>query len=66
MSEEIDNRLEKELGDQRMGIEGYAESRWILLDYGSVVIHLFDKETRQYFALEDLWADAPRVELETA
>ena len=37
MSEEIDHRLEDELGDQRMGIEGYAESRWILLDYGSVV-----------------------------
>ena len=66
MSEEIDDKLEKELGDKRMGIEGYAESRWILLDYGSVVIHLFDEETRQYFALEDLWADAPKVELELA
>lgn len=62
ISEEIDDRLEKELGDQRMGIEGYSESRWILLDYGSVVVHLFDDETREYFALEDLWADAERVE----
>jgi len=62
MSEEIDNKLEKDLGDERMGIEGYDESRWILLDYGSVVIHLFDDETRKYFALEDLWADAPKVE----
>ena len=64
MSEEIDNKLEKELGDERMGIEGYNESRWILLDYGSVVIHLFDGETREYFALESLWADAPRVDWE--
>lgn len=62
ISEEIDDRLEKELGDERMGIEGYSESRWILLDYGSVVIHLFDDETREYFALEDLWADAERVD----
>lgn len=62
MSEEIDDKLEKELGDSRMGIEGYAESQWILLDYGSVVIHLFDDETRQYFALEELWADGERVE----
>lgn len=62
ISEEIDDRLEKDLGDQRMGVEGYAESRWILLDYGSVVVHLFDEETREYFALEDLWADANRVE----
>ena len=61
MSEEIDNRLEKELGDERMGIEGYAESSWILLDYGSIVIHLFDEETRKYFALEDLWADGKKV-----
>ncbi len=62
ISEEIDDRLEKDLGDERMGVEGYAESRWILLDYGSVVVHLFDEETREYFALEDLWADANRVE----
>ncbi len=65
MSEEIDDKLEKELGDHRMGIEGYSESRWILLDYGSVVIHLFDDETRAYFALEELWADGIRVDWQT-
>ena len=63
MSEEIDHSLEDDLGDQRMGIEGYAESRWILLDYGTVVIHLFDEETRAFYALEDLWAGAQRVAL---
>jgi len=63
MSEEIDHVLEDDLGDHRAGIEGYRESRWILLDYGSVVIHLFDEEMRQYYALEDLWADAKRVPL---
>ena len=61
MSEEIDHRLVDEMGDERLGIEGYAESRWILLDYGTVVIHLFDDETRAYFALEELWAEASRV-----
>lgn len=61
MSEEIDHRLEQDLNDERMGIEGYAESRWILLDYGSIVIHLFDEETREYFALESLWAEAPHM-----
>ncbi len=66
MSEEIDHKLEDDLGDKRMGIEGYAESRWILLDYGTVVIHLFDDETRKYFALEELWAEAPRVEWQPA
>ena len=63
MSEEIDNKLEKDLEDKRMGIEGYAESRWILLDYGTVVIHLFDEETRDYYALEELWGGAEIIDL---
>jgi ribosome-associated protein len=63
MSEEIDHTLEDDLNDQRLGIEGYDQSRWILLDYGSIVIHLFDEETRQYYALEELWSDAHRIPL---
>ncbi|MGA2066998.1 MAG: ribosome silencing factor [Thermoguttaceae bacterium] len=61
MSEEIDRVLQQELGDQRLGIEGYQESRWILLDYGDVVVHLFEPETRAYYAIEELWATAKRV-----
>ncbi len=64
MSEEIDHALEEGMGDRRMGIEGYAESRWILLDYGDVVIHLFEPETRAYYALEQLWGHAKRVPFE--
>ena len=63
ISEEIDHCLEDEMGDKRMGIEGYSESRWILLDYGSVVIHIFDKETREFYALEDFWGTAEKVPL---
>ena len=65
MSEEIDHRLEDELGDRRMGIEGYRESNWILLDYGTVVIHLFSAETRDYYAIEKLWAEAKVVDWES-
>jgi ribosome-associated protein len=61
ISEEIDQVFENELGDRRLGIEGYAESRWILQDYGDVVVHMFDAPTRAYYALEDLWAGAERV-----
>jgi ribosome-associated protein len=64
ISEEIDHVLEDQMGDRRMGIEGYEQSRWILLDYGDVVIHLFDAETRAYYALEDLWGQAKRVPLD--
>ncbi len=63
ISEEIDNVLEKGLKDRRLGIEGYEDSRWIVLDYGSVVIHLFDEETRSYYDLESLWGDAKVVPL---
>lgn len=63
MSEEIDHKLEDELGDRRIGIEGYSESRWIVLDYGDIVVHLFDDETRQFYDLENLWGEAERVDL---
>ena len=63
MSEEIDRVLQDELGDRRLGIEGYAESRWIVLDYGNVVVHLFDDEARSYYDLENLWAEAKRIDL---
>ena len=65
MSEEIDHKLEDDLQDKRMGIEGFDDCRWIVLDYGNVVIHLFDDESREYYGLEELWADAPRVEFPT-
>ena len=64
ISEEIDRVLEKELGDRRLGIEGYEESRWILLDYGDVVVHMFEPETRAYYAIEELWSQAKRVSVE--
>ena len=66
ISEQIDDVLEKELGDHRLGIEGYQESRWIVLDYGNVVIHLFDEDTRDYNDLESLWADGTVVPLDDA
>lgn len=46
MSEEIDHKLEDELQDKRMNIDGYDDSRWIVLDYGTVLIHLFDSTLR--------------------
>ena len=64
ISEQIDDALQKGLGDSRMGIEGYQESSWIVLDYGNVVIHLFDEETREFYDLESLWADGKVVPLE--
>lgn len=63
ISEQIDDALQKGLGEQRLGIEGYQESNWIVLDYANLVIHLFDEETREFYDLESLWADAKPVPL---
>lgn len=63
ISEEIDDTLEKELNDKRMNIDGYDDSKWIVLDYGTVVIHLFDEDTRKFYSLEALWGDAVQVDL---
>ncbi len=63
LAEEIDAALRAE-GERRLGIEGYEASKWVVQDYGDIVVHLFDADTRSYYALEDLWADAPRIEWE--
>lgn len=63
ISEDIDDKLQCELKEKRMNIDGYDESRWIVLDYGTVVIHLFDEETRQFYSLEALWGDSDKVDL---
>ncbi|MGE0606746.1 MAG: ribosome silencing factor [Pirellulales bacterium] len=64
ISEEIERTLKETLGERRIGQEGYQESRWILLDYGDVVVHLFDTETRDYYDLEQLWCAAKKVPFE--
>jgi ribosome-associated protein len=43
-------------------MQGYQGSRWIVEDFGDVMVHVFDQEAREYYALDDLWADAPRVD----
>lgn len=63
ISEEIDHVLETELNDKRINIDGFDDSRWIVLDYGTVIIHLFDEETRKFYSLETLWADTSKVDL---
>ena len=58
--------IEKEIGSKRTkagNTEGLSEGTWVLLDYNDVVVHIFRSETRQYYDLEGLWHDAPRLDL---
>jgi len=63
MADEIEAVVKRELRDVKRGGEGYDEGRWIVLDYGDVVVHLFDAEARGYWDIEQLWSDARRIEL---
>ena len=53
----------EQLGEQMLGREGHRGNTWELLDYGSVVIHVFTDEARKFYDLERLWADAEQVDL---
>jgi ribosome-associated protein len=61
VADEINVRM-KALGDKPLAIEGYETGGWTVLDYGDVVVHLFDETKREYYQLERLWEDAPRID----
>jgi ribosome-associated protein len=62
IAEEIERGL-KTLGEKKLSISGMEEGRWVVMDYGSIVIHLFDEETRSFYNLENLWADGRLVDV---
>ena len=53
----------KQAGITSLGVEGYREGHWILMDYGDVIVHVFSQETREFYDLERLWANAPKIDL---
>jgi ribosome-associated protein len=63
LAEEIDASMRAQ-GESRRSIEGYEASKWVVQDYGDLVVHVFDPDTRRYYGMEDLWADAPRLDWE--
>jgi ribosome-associated protein len=50
-------------GEEALGHEGYEEGRWVLLDFGDLIVHVFQEEVRQHYDLERLWSDARELEL---
>ena len=53
----------EQLGEKLLGREGHRGNSWELLDYGSLVVHVFTQEAREFYSLERLWADAEQVDI---
>jgi len=60
--DEVEHKL-REAGAKPIRREGQREGRWVLLDYGEIVVHVLHQEERQYYALERLWRDCPAIAL---
>ncbi|MCE0484318.1 MAG: ribosome silencing factor [Methylacidiphilales bacterium] len=61
----IVNGIEKELKDvfglKPLAVDGFPASQWVVIDYGEVMVHIFHEQRRGFYALEDLWSDAPQI-----
>lgn len=64
--DEVQGQLRERAGVRPRAVEGLERATWVLLDYGDIVVHVFSDETREFYSLERLWADAPRLEVVAA
>lgn len=62
LSDYVEERMREELGSKALRSEGRSEAEWILLDFGDVIVHLFQAAAREFYGLERLWADAEKIE----
>ena len=63
IADEVEKVLREQAGVKPLGREGEREGKWVLLDFGDVVVHVFQPDEREFYRLEKLWSDAPRVAL---
>ena len=63
MARAVEGRLAEVFEVKPHHIEGLAAARWVLMDYGDFIVHLFLREQREHYGIERIWVDAPRVEL---
>jgi ribosome-associated protein len=59
IAEEVQRVIAQDLGVSPVHVEGWDSAQWIALDYGDVIVHVFDEDTREYYDLEHLWSSAP-------
>ena len=66
IADEIEEKLREKFDVKPIGREGFDDRKWVLLDFVSVIVHVFQPETREFYRLETMWADAPIVSVEEA
>lgn len=64
IADSVEDTVRKKLNSKPWHTEGFQNAEWILLDYVNVVVHVFQEHIREFYRLEDLWADAPTVKIE--
>lgn len=64
IADAVDESMSKQYGLEPKSIEGYRSASWILLDYGSVIVHAFKSDARQFYDLERLWGDAQKLDVD--
>ena len=63
LSGAVEKAMEEQGGESLLHREGHRDGTWVLLDYGSVVVHIFSGEAREFYSLERLWSDGKRMDL---
>ena len=62
LTDHVEEKLSKDYGIEPLRRDGLNEAKWIAMDYGSVILHVFHQETREYYRLERLWTDGDNAE----
>ncbi len=63
LCDDVEEMMSKELGIEPRRIEGYQSANWVLLDFNDIIVHIFYKESRQYYALDKLWSDGISLDI---